>query len=1107
MSMTTDITAARGAAQLIEALRRKSVTLFADGGTLRLTAPRGAVTPDDAAAIRKYKGEILVLLGSETELDAPIARQDRSAPLPLGYVQHRIWVHSQIEPDTSLYNLPAAWDLHGALDRGALSRAFAALLARHEILRMVVTQDAGLPKQSFAPAGSFEIAEDDLSALPADAQVERMDAIVAELRDLPIDLEGGEPFRARLFRFAPDRHVLFFLPHHLVWDGWSFDIFLGELEELYASQRTGRPPSLPDITTQYADYAAWHRAWMESGVLDREVDFWIRELDGDVPPLELPADNPRPRHFTHRGDWEEFELSPETVAAVGRLASASNATSFMVFLSVWFAFLARICGQDDMIVGVPVQARQHPDAADLIGCFVNTLCIRRKIDADLAFTDFLGEVRETSIEAFEHQEAPIELLVERLVTERDASRTPLFQTMFTHQQVRDQTAFDDLALCQRHINPGATPTDLVLDVMEGAHGAHGVLLYSTDLFTPETMRRLRLRFTAFLDAVLEAPSSRICDLPIITAQEREQVIVALNDTAQDYPCDARAHDAFLSWVRLTPDATAATCAGEEMSYADLNDRSAAIARQLHASAAGPGDLVGIYLERSVDLLAAVLAVWRSGAACLPLDPNFPRERLAYMLEDSAARFLLTTRDLDERPATRATVLEIDDAEETSGSNALPPSEAAASDLAYVLYTSGSTGRPKGVEIEHRSLVNFLTAMAEQPGLSSHDRLLAVTTLSFDISFLELLLPLSVGARVVIAESEDVLDGYALVDLIDEHGITAMQATPATWRLLIDSEWQGTPGLKALCGGEALTPALAEQLLPRCAELWNMYGPTETTIWSTCQRILEPSNITVGRPIANTSIYILDDRGEPLPPGIAGELWIGGDGLARGYLGNPALTAECFQPDRFASGPGARVYRTGDWARLRPDGAIEFQSRRDSQVKVRGFRIELGEIEHGLDAHPAIAQCVVLVRSDNDSDAKIVAYIVLQPDAAATGSELRRWLRQSLPDYMVPHIFVELAALPLTSNGKVDRKALPPPEAEASGRRIVPPRTDIERAIASIWQELLDVRDVSIADNFFDLGGQSLQAAQMVARVRSHCGHRIPVRAAIFETLEQLAQPR
>lgn len=1107
MLKSTDITPAQDAAQLIDALRRRSVSLVADRGTIKVAAPKGVVTPDDADSIRRFKSEILDLLGRERALEGPIARQERGEPLPLGYVQHRIWVHNQIEPDTSLYNLPGAWELKGPLDREALSRAFSAFLARHEIMRMVVSQDTGLPAQSFTPVSSFELGEDDLSLLPADEQTGRMHAVIAQLRDVPIDLESGEPFRARLFRLAQDRHVLFLLPHHLVWDGWSFDIFLRELGELYACERTGRASNLPAITTQYADYAVWHRAWMESGVLDKEVDYWTRELEGDIPPLEFPIDHPRPRHFTHRGDWEEFELAPETVVAIGRLASDFNATPFMVLLSVWFAFLSRICGQDDMIVGVPIQARQHSDVADLIGCFVNTICIRQKIDPDLPFIDFLDSVRAASVQAFEHQEAPIELLIERLLTERDASRTPLFQTMFTHQQVSGRSeTFDDLELGEWHINPASAPTDLGLDIMEGSSGAHAVLHYSTDLFASETVHRLRLRLTAFLEAVLDAPGSRICDLPIITAEEHEYVVVALNDTASDYPRDARAHDAFLEWARLTPHAIAAACAGEEVTYGDLEERSAAIALRLRAAAAGPGDLVGIYLERSVDLLAAVLAVWRSGAACLPLDPNFPQERLAYMLDDSGARFLLTTRDLDERPATQAMVLEIDGAE-TSGPDALPPAPSATGHLAYVLYTSGSTGKPKGVEIEHRSLVNFLTTMAERPGLSENDRLLAVTTLSFDISFLELILPLFVGARVVIAESEDVLDGFALVDLIDEHAITTMQATPATWRLLIESEWEGTPRLKALCGGEALTPALARELLPRCQELWNMYGPTETTIWSTCQRILEPESITVGRPIANTSIYILDDRGEPLPPGIAGELWIGGDGLARGYLDKPELTAERFRPDPFSGVPGARMYRTGDWARLRPDGAIEFQSRRDNQVKVRGFRIELGEIEHGLDAHPAIAQSVVVVRHDDDSDAKIVAYIVLQPDAVATGSELRRWLRQSLPDYMVPHIFVEMPALPLTNNGKIDRKALPPPEAEASVRQIVPPSTDIERAIAGIWQELLDVGEISIGDNFLDLGGHSIQAAQMVARVRKHCGHRIPVRAVIFETLEQLAQPR
>ncbi|HKE48128.1 MAG TPA: amino acid adenylation domain-containing protein [Rhodanobacteraceae bacterium] len=1094
---------------LIRTLSSLGVTLGVDGPTLRVSAPKGVIDAALAARITAAKPAILARLSAQSPA---IRRVPRDRALPLGFVQQRMWVHNQLEPDTVLYNLPAAWRLNGPLDYDALDRAFNAVIARHEVLRIVMHVDGAEPTQSFVSDRPIGIPREDLSALADEPREAKLRERVHALRDSFIDLEKGPPFVVSLIRMKPDEHVLYFMPHHVVWDGWSFDIFLRDLDRLYRAELAGTKAELPELPIQYADYALWHRRWLDSGESQAQVAHWVGVLGGDLAPLDLPADFPRPRMFTHKGDWEEFTLDAETVLRASHLAAVHRGTAFMVLLAAWYAFLHRISGQRDIVVGAPVQARHAVESTDLIGCFVNTLCLRQQIDPDETFARLIDRVRDTCIAAYEHQDAPVDMLVDALVARRDPSRTPLFQAMFSHQQVaRRPRELGGLAVSQVHVNPAATPTDLMFAIMEGSNGARAVLHYSTDIFKPETVRRLRERFEHFLATALADPDVRLADLPVATPQERHTILEIWNATQKPLPDATSALDLVARSVARTPDAPAVRDERAMLTYRELDARSNRLAQLLVRKGAKPGGIVGLHLARSADMVVAMLAVWKAGCAYLPLDPEFPAERLQYMVEDSKTATLISHSDLEgSRPQTDATVIELDAVASTLDAEPDAAPDVGPRDLsarAYVLYTSGSTGRPKGVEIAHRGLVNFLSSMATAPGIVAGDSLLAVTTLSFDISILELMLPLTVGAQLYVATRDDVLDGYALRELIQKHGITVLQATPATWRLLIDSEWPGTPRLMALCGGEALPPALARELLPRVAELWNMYGPTETTIWSTCCRITDADAITVGRPIANTRCVIVDERGTLLPPGIPGELCIGGAGVAIGYLGQPELTAQRFVPDPFASEPGARMYRTGDWARFLDDGRIEFQRRRDSQVKVRGFRIELGEIETQLAKHDAVARAVTLVREDRPGDARIVAYVVLKPGASATGSEFRRFLRRTLPDYMLPQLFVELPELPLTANGKVDRNALPAPAGDNAERQHIAPRSELESLIAGIWREMLGVETISVTDNFFELGGQSLQAAQLVTRVFKQSGHRISPRAVIFETLEQLATVR
>ncbi len=1124
----------RGEARILLAeLAAKGATAAADGERLKISAPDGVMTPAIAERIRDLKPQLLALLREYAAI--PLA--DRSKPLPLGVVQERMWAHAQMEPEALIYNLPAAWRFQGAFDVERFCAAFAGFVARHEAMRTRIRIIDGAPVQIFSDApAALEV--EDLSLLAAEARANALAESTEALRVRHFDLEREAPYVARLYRLGAAEHALFFMPHHLIWDGWCFDIFLRDLCEIYSALITGRGPRLSNLNIQYTDYALWHRKETENGRWSQDFDFWAGKLSPQPAPPNLPSDLARPMLFSQEGDWVDFILPAEALARVKALAAQHRATTFMTFLAAWRAFLARISGEEDIVIGAPVQARQHADVGDVVGCFVNTIFLRQPIDLADGLGRAIAGTRETCVEAYAHQEAPVELLVDRLVPRRDPSRTPLSQAMFSHQQVsRRPLMLGEASIEQIHVNPRSSPTDLMLAVMEREEIARVVLHYATTLYSRALARSLISSFAVFFEAAVENPGDPLRDLPLVDAQDRKRIAFDLNVTNTDYD-RTPAHDLIARAALRHPDKSAIICGDKTTTYAALLARSDAIGGRLAAMGVASGDIVGLMMARSPDMIAAALGVWRLGASYLPLDPTFPEQRLAYMAEDSGAKLILSDSagpDFGGRigelrvnigesaahlsPAGRGRICAANPGEgeglvrgSTSGSSPssgpsghlLPDGEKGGSARAYVIYTSGSTGKPKGVEVGHGALSNFIQSMLKTPGVASEDRALALTTLSFDISILELFVPLAAGAAVVLASAEEAADGADIARLIRGQNVTMMQATPATWRLLIDSGWSGAK-LRALSGGEALPAALVGELLPRVSELWNMYGPTETTIWSSCKRITDAEDITIGRPIANTRLYVVDSRGELMPEGVPGELWIGGEGVAIGYLGRADLTGERFLADPFAGKSGARVYRTGDLARLRPDGEVDILGRIDAQVKLRGFRIELGEIEAALESHDAVAKAVAAVKPDAAGEPALVAYLQYREGQSATGSELRRKLRRALPAYMLPQHFIEVASFPLTGSGKVDRKALPPPSAGVMARAArTPPRNDLERSIADVWKGILSVNDISVTDNFFELGGQSLQAAQMAARVKERTGLKISPRAVIFETLEQLA---
>lgn len=1090
---------------LLNALRNRGVTFAREGDGLKVSAPKGALTPEDAAIIRARKPEILAALGADSEqapvIDASLS-QGSAKKQKLGYLQERIWSHQLMFPDLPLYNLAMAWRLTGPLNREALERAISGVIARHEILRSRFITDDGEPFVVFTDPSPVsldcEVLEDEAGLMP------RLEA----LRDSTLDLQAGETFRTRLFQFSQSHHVLVFMPHHIVWDGMSWDVFLRDLSALYEAEISDAPADLPSLTMQYADYAAWHWAWMDSPALDEETEAWRQYYSTETPALALPAEVKRPKLFSYQGDAITFNIEPATFTAVNALAARHQCTNFMVYLAIWQAFLARITGNADIVVGAPVQGRNDEGLVDLIGCFGNVLGLRQVVDPALTFSEFLKQSRNGFLDVLERQNAPMEHLATVLRGALDISRTSLFQAMFTHQNEAGRTAMlGGVQIEMINIAPAGAPTDIRLEIIDSAHDALGELNYAKAVTTPEGAEYLTRCFKVFLEEAVTHPDRPLCDLPIMDAEDRKRIVEEWNQTKTPYQRDALAFDYFDQIARERPDAPAVSMDETSVTYGQLLTRSNRIGNFLQSRGIGEGDIVAVYLDRSVDMIAVIFGIWKAGASMLPIDPEFPATRIAYMIEDAKAKAVITTTNLIEDWLSDAAPIINLDEEADAIDNALASapiitrrdSEA----RCYVIYTSGSTGNPKGVENSHRALCNFLEAMIREPGMQADEKLLAVTTISFDVTLLELFVPLSVGGEVILASDDDAMDGFALADIIENRGVTMLQGTPATWRILFDADWQGGPEMTALCGGEAMPASIADKLPGIVGKLWNMYGPTETTVWSTCTPIESAENIHVGKPIANTQIYILDPNGNPTPAGVAGDLWVGGDGVAIGYLGKPELTAERFKDNPFDASLG-RIYNTGDRACWRRDGVIQILGRDDEQVKIRGYRIELGDIEAALAKHPCVRHSAAAVRDDQSGEPSLVAYVVFKDGEKATNSELRRYMRDHVPSYMVPQFFIPLTEMPLTNNNKVDRKALPAPAGASTASRRVAPRNEAEKTLAAIWAEILNFDDISVTDNFFELGGQSLQVARMIARARDGLGLKIAPRAVIFETLEQLA---
>lgn len=1019
-----------------------------------------------------------------------------AASYPASAIQEQFWLINQLHPESSAYNIPLLFRIRGPLDRDSLEKSLNDMIGRHQILRTCFAMDRGDLVQHVAPSLNLPLACD----VPEGE--EAVNRCVREELRRPFSLSELPLIRFRLFRTGEEEHLFLIVMHHIITDLRTKELFTEELSSLYGAAVTRRPALQPASSVPYSEFSRWQRDWLAGDECRSMLVYWKEHLKGRTDSLDLPMEKKRPSLLSLEGEAVFFHLEPSFVGELKQFSRDRSVTIFLTLLAAYAALLFRYGGNPQLTIGVPLTNRRRARYKDTLGCFVNILPLAVTVSGETSFPDLLGKVRQAMLGAHRHQEAPYRLLAHTVEPRTGASHNPLFQAGFTLDPPVGMS-LEGLEVEPVAVHSGGAQLDLFFTFWEGDDGIRGYFEYNSELFDEAMVRQVSENYRMLLREVLRDGDRPIAAIPVVSEGEKETLCVAWNQTEAPASRGTVVHRLIEAQVDAAPHAVAAVFEGESLTYGELNRQANRLARYLGAQGVKPGDLVGIHMERSLDMLVALVGTMKAGAAYVPLDPAFPEERLQYMLSHTEASVVLTQESLKGTlPActARRVFMDTDRGAVAEQSDDNPEVAVSPDDLAYVIYTSGSTGLPKGVAVHHDAVGNFLSSMAREPGLTSEDVVLAVTTLSFDITVLELYLPLIVGAKVVIAPRETVADGRLLLEALSRHGVTLLQATPVTWRLLVAAGWQGGDNLNVLCGGEVLPADLAAALVSRSSRVWNMYGPTETTVWSTCARITDgEARVTVGRPIDNTRTYILDPWMQPVPTGVSGTLFIGGAGVAKGYLHQPDLTREMFVPDPFAGEAGARMYNTGDLARYRADGTIEVLGRSDFQLKINGFRIEAGEVETVLSGHPAVSQAIVSAHEFEPGDARLVAYITHTNGGQSLVSDLRAHLAGSLPDYMIPSIFMPLDSLPLTPNGKVDRKGLPVPDTRRpqTDQAFMAPQSDMEKLLSEIWTQVLKVDTIGTGDSFFELGGNSLLGVRVVGKVGEALKRKVPV-LALFQ---------
>lgn len=1107
-------------ADLLLALGKKDIKLLLEDGRLRVNAPKGVLTAELKNELVQRKPELLTFLAntavSEDErIPLVSANVAEDASFPLSFAQERFWYLHALYPEASAYHvqevIPVEWP------KAVIVAVLKNLAERHAILRTTYHMENAVPVQRVHPELPLLFSTVDVGAISDDElPVEVLAQAQSELRQA-FELSTGPVWRARLLARQGESYRLVLTVHHIATDGWSMELLQRDFIALCRVQASDTVANLPLLPIQYLDYAAWHREWMSGERLQQQLDYWLKRLEGAPHQIDLPFDHPRSTIHHNAGELYVVSLSVKPLKKLRALAAGNQVTLYMALLAVFNLLLARYTRQADIVVGTPVAGRERSEAENIAGLFLNTLVLRNTVSKSQSFTELLQEVKASTLGAFDHQQLPFEKLVETLKPEREANANPIYQVMFNYFVPQGGDNDDDtvdISLDKGIIDINAVQVDLSLYVHVETTKLNFGFAYSSALFDADTVIRMAGHFLNLLHHVIDAPTQAVGTITMLSNAERRQLIEVWNTTEADYPQDVRLHQLFEQQVQHTPDAVAVANEDAELSYRELNQRADQLANYLSGRGVGYESVVAVLMERSLEMVIALYGILKAGAAYVPIDPDLPQERIAFMLEDTQAKVVLTQQHLCDRLTDKLIEHVCVDSDWPSIAGT-PQAENTIvvfpECLAYIIYTSGSTGKPKGVMNCHRGIVNRILWMQARYQLTSDDRVLQKTPFSFDVSVWEFFWPLMCGARLVVAKPGGHKDPRYLSQLIAEAGITTLHFVPSMLKAFLEhGELEKIRSLKrVMCSGEALSFELQQHFFQVSeAELHNLYGPTEAAVdvtsWA-CQRDAGKQVVPIGKPIANTQIYILDARMQPVPIGVAGELHIGGVQVARGYLNRADLTAEKFIADPFSEEPEARLYKTGDLARYLADGNIEYLGRLDYQVKLRGFRIELGEIEATLEQHDEIAMAVAMVREDVKGDQRLVAYVTPGHHRQVDTGEIREHLRQGMPEYMVPAYIVWLDTIPLTPSGKADRKALPAPthDMERSVAASDLPGSDHERIMVRIWEELLEIDDVHVFDTFFDLGGHSLLTLKVVSRFEEETGIRLNPADLVIRTLRQL----
>jgi len=1044
---------------------------------------------------------------SKNELSL-ITVQSKEKFIPLSYTQQRLWFLDQILPVKNAYNISLGWRIQGELNVDALVYALNEIIKRHDILRANMREINGELAQIINQESSFLLEKLSFLRLTKNQKEIAIEAHIHEEAVTVFNLNHDCLLRGRLLQLDVEENILLLSVHHIIADGWSIVTLEKELSHFYNQFLNKTSDFMPKLSIQYTDFAIWQRNWVNRNEINQQLNYWLTQLKDSLDILDMPTDRPRPRKASYSGGIYSRSLSSELLSKLNDLSQRQNVTLFMTLLTAFYVLLCRYSGQRDIVIGSPIANRRHVEIENLIGFFANTLALRIEGKLEERFVDLLASVKTMALAAYEHQDVPFEQIVDHLDITRDLSRNPVFQVMFAFQKLADKAIqLQGLNVKHLELNYHVSKFDLTLWVQEGYEGEEGLRLgfeYATDLFNTSTIERLGNHFINLLEEVVAYPEKEIGTYKIMSSKEEERLLSEWNGATVRYSEKNSVIELIEEQVKKTPELIALGYREEALSYSELNSRANKLAHYLTGLGITSGDMVGICLNRGIDLIVTLLATMKIGGVYVPLDPNYPEQRLNYIMQDCGGKWLLTESRYKEIFKTFShDMVCIDEISMDSMTNSRDISCAKkASDLAYVIYTSGSTGLPKGVMIEHRNVLNFLRSMQELLEITEKDIFIGLTSISFDISGLEMYLPLITGSKLVLIDKEIASDGNRLGRVIDEEGVSVVQGTPSNWQLLLSTGWKPKLALKILCGGEALSSSLAEKLLSIRDEIINLYGPTETTIWSGLSKVRSSEHISIGLPIANTRFYVLDENLKLVPPGVVGELHISGAGVGRGYLNKAELTEQ-----KFISNPyevGERLYKTGDLVKRLEDGGIVYIGRIDNQVKVRGFRIEIGEIEAVLNKFSGIKEAVVILRDDISKEKELVAYLVVNSEWSAIADEalskeVLLYLRSQLPDYMLPSHFVKLERLPLTPNGKVDRKGLPKPDRETrlNTNEYVAPVTEVEKKLSEIWSNILGIEQVGLHDNFFDLGGNSILVMKLIFRIHHELHQDVPM-TSIFD---------